>query len=169
MQTADHAPPSDALLRLALVDLVTELGSRRTTPPLLHLGVPGRGHRAFADDPGYDSGLRADVLERALDAMELDPVPLAWVTRDGDLAPGDLDYAWFAATGEAFGRYGLRLPAFFVMTRRGWFDLLSDASPVRRSVRPRRRGSRGTPSPGVHRLVAVHPAPVLQQGLAQRR
>lgn len=143
MNTDLSIAPLATQLRFALVDLVTELGTRRTTPPVFHLGVPGGAQRQFSHDPADDAGLRADVLERALDTLDLDPVPVPWLTRNGDLAAGDLDYAWLAAAGEAFGRYALRMPGFFVMTRYGWFDLLDDADPVRCSVRPRRRRAPG--------------------------
>lgn len=143
MENTKDAPPAAELLRRALIDLVTECGPRRSFPPLLRLGDPGGVHRYFADDPGYDSGLRADVLERALDGFDLEhELPTCWLTRSGELVPGDLDFAWFAATREAFGRHGSDLPAFFVMTRRGWLDLVEDTGPTLCNIRPRRRTSR---------------------------
>ncbi|MCZ4498483.1 MAG: hypothetical protein JWQ74_1036 [Marmoricola sp.] len=127
-------------LRAALSAFVTESGTRRSLPCTVRLGVPGGEHLALPHDPTLDAGLRSDVLERALDT--LDPsTAVPWLTRSGDLVPGDIDFAWFTAAREAFSSHGYAAPGFFVMNRYGWLNLVDDTA-VRWSrvrVRTRRR------------------------------
>lgn len=127
-------------LRAALAAFVAESGTRRALPTTMRVGVPGGEHLALPHDPTADAGLRADVLERALDAAAGDPA-VAWLTRAGSLVAGDVDFAWFAAAREAFGRHGLQLPGFFVMTRYGWLDLADDSVVRWHRVRVRRRSA----------------------------
>lgn len=104
-----------------------ECRGRRLHPTVLHLGVLGGDWVEVPADPTLDVGLRADVLERILDRT--DPgVALPWITRGGALAPGDHDFAWYAASRTAFGRHGHPLRAFYVITRDGWMDLVTDRS-----------------------------------------
>jgi len=114
------------LLRLALTEHVTAAGTRRALPTVMHVGVPGEEQVGVTEETGLDPGLRADLLERALDGLDLEATPLPWLTRTGELVPGDADLAWFAATFEAYGRHSLVLPGFFVMTRYGWLNLATD-------------------------------------------
>ncbi|MFL6107615.1 MAG: hypothetical protein ACJ716_14000 [Marmoricola sp.] len=114
------------LLKVALTQHVRAAGTRRALPSLMHVGIPGSEEVVVPEEPGLDPGLRADLLERALDGLDLEPPPLPWLTRTGELAPGDADLAWFAATREAYGRHSVALPGFFVMTRYGWLDLATD-------------------------------------------
>ena len=114
------------LLRLALTQHVTAAGTRRALPTLMHVGRPGLQQVVVDEQPGLDPGLRADLMERALDGLDLEDAPLAWLTRTGVLSPGDADLAWFAATREGYGRHSLVLPGFFVMTRYGWLNLATD-------------------------------------------
>lgn len=120
-----HAPPILALRR-AQSDFVATAGTRRALRREFHLGVPGGSHLTLADDPALDPGLRADVVERALDGVDLEagPRPVPWVTRSGELVAGDADYAWLTACMEAFGRHSLAVPGFYVVTRNGWIDLV---------------------------------------------
>jgi hypothetical protein len=114
------------LLRLALTEHVTAAGTRRSLPTLMHVGTPGVEQVVLAEEPSLDPGLRADLMERALDGLELQRPPIPWLTRNGELTPGDADLAWFAATREGYGRHSLTLPGFFVMTRYGWLNLATD-------------------------------------------
>lgn len=113
-------------LRRAQTDFVTAAGTRRALTREFHLGVPSGEYLTLADDAGLDAGLRADVVERALDGIDLVSArePMAWITRSGDLLPGDADYAWLTACMEAFGRHSLTVPGFYVVTRYGWMDLV---------------------------------------------
>jgi hypothetical protein len=157
----DHDPDLTARLARALSHFVQESPPRTRVPPLLRIGSPGGPHLGFTDHPGYDPGLRADVLERALDGFEPGvPPPTAWITRGGSLSPGDLDFAWLAAAREAYARHGLPLSAFYLMTADGWTDLLGEGIVTSARVRRRRKGR----SPRVHGLVAVHPLAVLEEG-----
>jgi hypothetical protein len=126
------------LLRLALTQHVRAAGTRRALPTLMHVGTPGIEEVVVPEEPGLDPGLRADLLERALDGLDLQSAPLPWVTRVGELAPGDVDLVWFAATREAYGRHSLGLPGFYVMTRYGWLNLATDEVVRFSRVRPPR-------------------------------
>lgn len=102
-----------------------ECRGRKVHPTTVRVGTPGGPHIGVPDAPFLDGALRADLLERVLHG--LDPATaVPWITRGGALSPSDGDFAWFAAARAAFGRYGFGLPAFYVVTREGWFDLVND-------------------------------------------
>ncbi len=135
----EYDPPRPADVRRALADFVVAAGTRRSLPREFHLGVLGGEHLTLSDDPALDAGLRADVVERALDGIDRNqvPQPVPWITRSGELVPGDADFAWLAAALEAYGRHALTVPGFYVITRYGWIDLTADE--VVRTGRTRRR------------------------------
>jgi hypothetical protein len=128
-------------LRAEMCDFVRSAGARRVMPTVFHVGSPGRrptvNHFAIADDRRFDHGLRADLVERAVGALSCER-PVGWVTRTGTLAPTDPDFDWFAATREAFARHDLTLPGFFVITRTGWLNLMTENVVPQPGVRPRR-------------------------------
>ena len=124
----------DAILAAAIKDELCEFvaaaGTRRDLPTTCHVGHPGGEHTRFAHQhvTSRDMGgasLRADLVERAIDGLLTTDGACAWVTRSGELDLVDADAEWFAAARAAFARHGVRLPAFFVLNRRGWVDLLS--------------------------------------------
>lgn len=123
------------VLRAATLQLVED-ETRRRFPPTLHAGEPGRGVRHVDDPPLADAGLRADVALALLrQAARLTPRPFLWLTRPGELSPHDDDLRWLGAT--AWAGASLGSPArLVVVTRRGWFDPVSD---VRREWRRLRR------------------------------
>jgi hypothetical protein len=124
------------LLRLALTQHVTAAGTRRALPTLMHVGTPEVEEMVVAEQPGLDPGLRADLMERALDGLDLEQPPIPWLTRSGVLSPGDADLAWLAATREAYGRHALPLPGFYVLTRYGWLNLTTDEQISWTRIRP---------------------------------
>ena len=130
--------PLAGQLRAALCDLVTSAGLRRVLPVVFHVGTPGGEQITLPHDPCFDSGLRADLVERAIDGLEGKAAerPCPWVTRSGDLAPADADFAWFSAAREGFGRHDLELPGFFVLTRYGWLNLANEDVIRWRRIRP---------------------------------
>jgi hypothetical protein len=132
--------PLAGQLRAALCDFVIAAGNRRCLPTLFHVGMPGGAHLTVPHDQCFDAGLRADLVERSLDGLHGAAAerPVPWVTRSGDLAPGDADFAWFSAAREGFGRHDLVLPGFFVITRHGWVNLANDVVVQWHRVRPRR-------------------------------
>ena len=139
-------PDHSEALRLEVRALVTAAGTRRNLPTTVHVGEPWAERRVIHDPGDLDAGLRVDLVTRALDGLgDLAPA-CTWLTRSGPLALTDADAAWLAASRSAFARYGIELPAFFVLTRTGWVDHLSGARrtwtrvrPFPASVVPRRR------------------------------
>ena len=83
-----------------------------------------------------DPGLRADVALALLrGARALSPRPVVWLTRPGELSPHDDDLRWIWPVSWASGSLGMPV-GLVVVTRRGWFDPVSD---VRREWRRLRR------------------------------
>lgn len=125
-----------AVLRAAILELVgTE--RRRRFPPVVHAGVPGRCVR-YADDPLVaDPGLRADVVLAMLRrSASLAQRPVLWLTRPGELSPHDDDLRWLGPTAWASQALGVHV-GLVVVTRRGWFDPVSDVRREWRRLRPR--------------------------------
>lgn len=132
------------LLRAEVVAFALALRGRRIVDTAVHIGRLAGKRVTLLDDPGHDAGLRGDLVTRALEGLDTEETPSAWITRGGQLVPCDADQAWLAALSEGFARHGQPLPAVHVLTRRGWFDLLS---PQRQSWhRIRRRPTRGPES-----------------------
>lgn len=99
------------------------LGSRRIGPTLLHVGHLGEQVTSLETQDDWDLTLRADLLTRLLD--ETAPGAVAWVTRSGPPTPTAQDRLWEAAARGACARLG-REPAILVVTRRSWWELVSD-------------------------------------------
>ncbi|HEY0645051.1 MAG TPA: hypothetical protein VGD39_16600 [Nocardioides sp.] len=131
------------VLRAATLELV-EGEARRRFPTTLHAGVPGRSVRHVEDPPLADAGLRADVvLSLVRRASSLSPRPVLWLTRPGELSPHDDDLRWLGPATWACAALGVPV-GLVVVTRRGWFDPVSD---VRREWRRLRRRTAGPPRP----------------------
>ncbi|HET6167839.1 MAG TPA: hypothetical protein VFE07_13495 [Marmoricola sp.] len=132
--------PLAGQLRAELCDFVTSAGTRRNLPTLFHVGTPGGDRITLPHDRTFDAGLRADLVERAIDGLEgrAGERPVPWLTRAGDLSPTDADFAWFSAARDGFGRHDLEPPGFFVVTRHGWFNLANEDVVRWRRVRPHR-------------------------------
>ena len=116
------ATPLRRALRQAVLDhAITE--RRRAHLPILHVGLPGGReviHPIRTDEPA-DHSLRADVLAAMVRRARTPGTPLVWLTRPGDLVDQDVDVAWLASAGQAFGEAGLQL-VFVVVNRHGWRD-----------------------------------------------
>ena len=124
-----------AVLRAATLELV-ETERRRRFPTTLHAGVPGRSVRHVDDPPASDAGLRADIVLSLLrQSAALAPRPCLWLTRPGELSPHDDDLRWLGPATWACASLGAPI-GLVVVTRRGWFDPVSD---VRREWRRLRR------------------------------
>ena len=82
-------------------------------------------------------GLRADVVLALLRAAaSLTPRPALWLTRPGELSPHDDDLRWLGPA--AWAAQALGMPVgLVVVTRRGWFDPVSDVRREWRRLRPR--------------------------------
>ena len=125
-----------SVLRAATLDLV-EGETRRRFPVAVHAGVPGRCVRHVEDPPLPDAGLRADVVLAMLRASAgLTPRPVLWLTRPGELSPHDDDLRWLGPAAWAARALGTPV-GLVVVTRRGWFDPVSDVRREWRRLRPR--------------------------------
>jgi hypothetical protein len=104
---------------------VGSAGTRRSLPTTCHVGHPGGERSSWPHEITLDRSLRADLVERAIDGLVMTDGACVWLTRGG--APGlcDADAEWFAASLTAFARHGLVLPAFLVLTRSAWVDLVT--------------------------------------------
>ena len=143
---AFHAAPHLALrapidrhthrvLRAATLEHV-EGEARRHFPVVLHAGEPGRSVRHVEAPPLADAGVRGDVALALLRrARVLTPRPYVWLTRPGELSPHDDDLRWTGPVSWACSSIGQPV-GLVVVTRRGWFDPVSD---VRREWRRLRR------------------------------
>ncbi|MCW2848884.1 MAG: hypothetical protein JWR90_2858 [Marmoricola sp.] len=134
--------PLAPLIHLELRAFVTAAGNRRALPTTCHVGHPAGQQTRFPHGVVDDPSLRADLVERAVDGLLVIDDACAWVTRGGALDLTDADAAWHTAARTAFGRHGLPLPAFLVLNRTGWVDLVSGEQRQWHRVRNR------SPSPG---------------------
>lgn len=124
----------------AMRDFVADAGTRRALPTTMHVGAPEGQHADIAAAAWHDAGLRTELVARALAGFD-EPVferAIPWLTRTGELDVHDADLQWCAAAREGFARYGLDLPGFFVVTRRGWANLLTGEAHRWHRVRPAR-------------------------------
>jgi hypothetical protein len=129
-------PVVAAAIKAEVRAFVTSAGTRRALPTACHVGAPGGERIDLGHETGHDQSLRTDLVERALDGLETTDGACAWLTRAGDLGLGDADASWFAAARGGFGRHGLALPAFFVLNRTGWVDLVTGEGRSWSRVRP---------------------------------
>jgi hypothetical protein len=121
------------LLRTAVLQLATH-DHRRHVRPSLHVGVPGGLTTTVADDPGWDHGLRTEIVGAVLRARR-DP-PWVWVTRSGPLTLQDVDAAWLGPVVSASAERGADL-TYVVVTRHGWTDPRSGLSQEWKRIRQR--------------------------------
>lgn len=130
---------------------LAEAGSRRQLPLRCFVGHPGGpAETAVAevavppprllDDlgAGAATGLRADLVERALDGLDEPRGALCWVVRSGPLEVGDPELAWWSAAWRGFGRHGLRPVTFCVLNRTGWVEPDTGLGRSWRRLRPSR-------------------------------
>ena len=126
-------------IRAELRTFVIAAGTRRSLPTTCRVGHPCGEQVHLEHGVTTDPALRADLVERAIDGLLVVERACAWVTRGGELTLADPDAEWFAACRTAFARHGLELPAFFVLNRSGWVDLVSGEQREWARVRNRSR------------------------------
>jgi len=88
-----------------------------------------------------DAGLRFDLADALLSRRGSDE-PFVWLTRPGTPVPHDLDHGWHAAFLRTAGAHEILLAGFRVVTRTGWYDVVSGERRVWKRLRV---------SPPVHR------------------
>ena len=146
------APPSPAPLPAVARDLAgalrAEVGllrrehQRRLFAPRLALGLLGeRGPHTLVSGPvapwrgdawpppaWLDPGTRFDVVDRLLThpGPPRDGSVHTWFLRPGRPVLHDEDRAWFAAARHACTAHGMRTAGFWVVTRYGWLDPVSE-------------------------------------------
>lgn len=137
--TAPDEPPGPpawaAPLREEVRRTLADAGVRRQLPLRCFVGHPGgpreSGVAEVVVPPGLVvaglgagalAGLRADLVERALDGLDEPRGALCWVARSGGLEVGDPELAWWSAAWRGFARHGLRPEAFCVLNRTGWVE-----------------------------------------------
>jgi hypothetical protein len=126
--------PADvrALLREE-VGRFRERESRRVFDTVVHVGVLAGPRDSFVvraqDLPAVDAALRTDVL---CSLVEQAPPRwrTAWLVRPGTPELHDQDLRWLAAARTAFGVHARPLDGFYVVTRTGWRDVLTDEAQV---------------------------------------
>lgn len=126
-----------AAIRCELQEFAARSGRRRTLDTTCHVGHPGGERTRVPRVLDASVPLRADLVERAIDGLDRTHGACSWLTRGGGLERCDADAEWFAAALTAFARHGLELPAFFVVNRTGWVDLVSGESRVWSRIRHR--------------------------------
>jgi len=104
----------------------------------VHVGVPGEDRDSFVvraqDRPVLDMALRVDVLSRLLEDSPED-WRAAWLVRAGTVDLHDDDLRWFAAARTAYAIHDRALDGFWVVTRSGWRDVVSDDRRVWKRLR----------------------------------
>jgi hypothetical protein len=112
--------------------------SRRVFDLALHVGQLGGPRDTFVvparDLPVMDVGLRTDVASALLEGTDASWGD-AWVTRPGTPELHDLDLQWLAAVTEVFAMHGRTLEGFWVLTRFGWRDALTEETRVWKRLR----------------------------------
>lgn len=132
--------PQAGRVHRAMRDFVAAAGTRRALPTTMHVGAPEGEHADIPVAPWHDGGIRVELVARGLAGLGAEAYDgaLPWLSRPGDLDTEDVDLQWCAASRAAYGRYGLTLPGFFVVTRHGWCDVLTGEAHRWQRVRPAR-------------------------------
>lgn len=136
-----EVPAPDRASRAELRRLVFALRSgerRRVFPPRIHLGQPDGDQDEYVDDgPALDAGLRADVMHRLLDGLEVNEPVAVWLTRVGWPEPHDTDRRWLATALQVFGERASSPRWIAVVTKNGWYDACGGERVVWRRLRIR--------------------------------
>lgn len=112
--------------------------SRRVFDVSVHVGVLAGLRDSFVvraqDVPAVDAALRIDVVSALLEDSP-DEWHTGWLVRPGTPEVHDIDRQWLAAAVTAFGMHDRPMDGFFVLTRTGWRDVLTDESRVWKRLR----------------------------------
>jgi hypothetical protein len=122
--------PTDlhALLREE-VGRFRERETRRVFDAAVHVGEIAGPRDSFVmraqDLPTVDAALRTDVLSSLVEQAP-PGWRTAWLARPGSPELHDQDLRWLAAARTAFGIHGRPLDGFYVVTRQGWRDVMTE-------------------------------------------
>jgi hypothetical protein len=112
--------------------------SRRVFDAAVQVGILAGARDSFVvrgqDLPVVDAALRTDVL-CSLVGQAPPAWRTAWLIRPGTPELHDQDLHWLAAARTAFGIHARPLDGFYVVTRTGWRDVLTDETRVWRRLR----------------------------------
>jgi hypothetical protein len=139
--TQPLAVPLRRALRQAVLRHAAGEG-RSTSPPVLHVGLPGvreAVHPARGYAEPVDHALRADVVAALVRRVGVSGTPLVWLTRSGELTTQDTDVEWLAGARQAYGEAALPL-VYVVVNRHGWRDPRSGLTASWVRLRPRSEG-----------------------------
>lgn len=132
-------PEDRAALRRAVFALRSR-ERRRVFPARLHLGDPDGDQVVHAvGTPGYDDGLRADVVAAMLRRRPETEASAAWLTRPGVPDPHDLDALWLPALLRALSEAGEEPRWLAVVTKSGWYAPLTGQRATWQRLRIRSR------------------------------
>lgn len=98
-------------------------GSARVGPSFLRVGLPGDQTDDIEVAPDWDGALAADLVTDLLEHSA--PAAVVRLARSGPPAPTPDDRFWETAVRTAAGRLG-RTPRLYVLTRRSWWELITD-------------------------------------------
>ena len=131
--TATRSPPLDR--RAAAAQRGRPVPGPREPPRVRRVGARRRPRRCpglvRGPRPGPARRRRGAAHGRGRGAARGRPAKwrTAWLVRPGTPEPHDLDLQWLAAARTAFGMHGRALDGFYVITRTGWRDVLTDETP----------------------------------------
>lgn len=109
----------------------------------VHLGRPGAFRvgleLSWLEVTGHDAGLRFDLVDALVGRWRLgrpaEDDAYGWLTRPGAPEPHDVDHGWHAAFVRGAGAHELALAGFRVVTRTGWYDVVTAERRVWRRLR----------------------------------
>src|SRR4051794_3923446 len=135
---ADTVPTDLRAALRAEVGRLRRRESRVVFDSSVHVGVPDGERDSFVvraqDRPAIDGALRIDVLSRLLEETPAD-WRTAWLVRAGTVNLHDEDLRWFAAARTAYAIHDRSLDGFWVVTRSGWRDVVSEDRRVWKRLR----------------------------------
>ena len=115
-----------------------ERETRRVFDAAVHVGELAGPRDSFVlraqDLPAVDTALRTDVVSSLVEQAP-PGWRTAWLVRPGTPELHDQDLRWLASARTAFAIHDRPLDGFYVVTRNGWRDVMTDEIRVWRRLR----------------------------------